>query len=86
MLRHAPALSALTGPTVNSYKRLVPHLADGSVSWAPVWATYGDNNRSCMLRLPANRPAIENRAVDMTANMYLAAAFTLLDGVLRKKA
>ncbi len=81
VLRHAPALSALTCPTVNSYKRLVPHLADGSVSWAPVWATYGDNNRSCMLRLPANRPAIENRAVDMTANMYLAAAFTLAAGL-----
>jgi glutamine synthetase len=81
VLGHAPALSALTCPTVNSYKRLVPHLADGSVSWAPVWATYGDNNRSCMLRLPANRPAVENRAVDMTANMYLAAAFTLAAGL-----
>jgi glutamine synthetase len=81
VLRHAAALSALTCPTVNSYKRLVPHLADGSVSWAPVWATYGDNNRSCMLRLPANRPAVENRAVDMTANMYLAAAFTLAAGL-----
>jgi glutamine synthetase len=86
LLRHAPALSALTCPSVNSYKRLVPRLADGSVSWAPVWAAYGDNNRSCMLRLPANRPAIENRSVDMTANMYLAAAFSLaagLDGIER---
>ncbi len=81
MLRHAPALSALTCPTVNSYKRLVPRLADGSVSWAPVWATHGDNNRSCMLRLPANRPAVENRAVDMTANMYVAAAYSLAAGL-----
>jgi glutamine synthetase len=81
LLRHAPALSALTCPTVNSYKRLVPRLADGSVSWAPVWAAYGNNNRSCMLRLPGNRPAIENRCVDMTANMYLAGAFSLAAGL-----
>lgn len=81
LLRHAPALTALTCPTVNSYKRLVPKLADGSVSWAPVWAAYGLNNRSCMLRLPDNRPAVENRTVDMTANMYLAAAFSLAAGL-----
>jgi glutamine synthetase len=81
LLRHAPALAALTCPTVNSYKRLVPTLADGSASWAPVWAAYGVNNRSCMLRLPQNRPAIENRSVDMSANMYLAAALSLAAGL-----
>jgi glutamine synthetase len=81
MLEHAPALAALTCPTVNSYKRLVPKLADGSVSWAPVWAAYGMNNRSCMLRLPDNRPAVENRTVDMTANMYLATAFSVAAGL-----
>jgi glutamine synthetase len=81
LLRHAPALAALTCPTVNSYKRLRPKLADGTVSWAPVWARYGTNNRSCMLRLPDNRPAIENRSVDMTANMYLASALTLAAGL-----
>ncbi|HVQ92245.1 MAG TPA: glutamate--ammonia ligase [Mycobacteriales bacterium] len=81
LLRHAPALAALTCPTVNSYKRLVPTLVDGGPSWAPVWAAYGVNNRSCMLRLPENRPAIENRSVDMTANMYLASAFALAAGL-----
>lgn len=87
LLAHAPALSALTCPTVNSYKRLVPTLVDGSASWAPVWAAYGVNNRSCMLRLPDNRPAVENRSVDMAANMYLAAALALaagLDGIERE--
>ena len=59
----------------------MPKLADGSVSWAPVWAAYGLNNRSCMLRLPDNRPAIENRTVDMTANMYLATAFSVAAGL-----
>lgn len=81
ILRHAPALAAVCNPTVNSYKRLQPRLSDGTVSWAPVWASYGDNNRSCMLRLPRNRPAVENRAVDAAANTYLAAAFLLAAGL-----
>ncbi len=81
ILRHAPALAALATPTVNSYKRLAPRLADGSISWAPVWAAYGHNNRSCMVRLPANRPAIENRGVDSAANTYLAFALMLAAGL-----
>ncbi|MDQ1360763.1 MAG: glutamine synthetase [Acidimicrobiaceae bacterium] len=81
ILRHAPALAAICTPTVNSYKRLQPRLADGTVSWAPTWAAYGDNNRSCMLRLPRNRPAVENRGVDSAANPYLAAAFLLAAGL-----
>jgi glutamine synthetase len=81
VLRHAPALAAICTPTVNSYKRLQPRLADGTVSWAPVWAAYGDNNRSCMLRLPRNRPCVENRAVDSAANTHLAAAFLLAAGL-----
>jgi glutamine synthetase len=81
ILRHAPALAAICTPTVNSYKRLRPRLSDGAVSWAPVWAAYGDNNRSCMLRLPKNRPAVENRGVDAAANPYLAAAFLLAAGL-----
>jgi glutamine synthetase len=81
VLRHARALAALTTPTVNSYKRLVGSLADGSISWAPVWAAWGENNRSCMIRVPGNRPAVENRAVDISANAYLASAFTLAAGL-----
>jgi glutamine synthetase len=84
ILRHAGALAAIATPTVNSYKRLTPRLADGNISWAPVWAAYGDNNRSCMMRLPHNRPAVENRAVDSAVNSHLCAAFMLaagLDGI-----
>jgi glutamine synthetase len=81
ILRHAPALAAICTPTVNSYKRLQPRLADGTVSWAPTWAAYGDNNRSCLLRLPRNRPAVENRGVDSAANAYLTAAFLLAAGM-----
>lgn len=81
ILRHAPAIAAVTTPTVNSYKRLTDRLADGTVSWAPVWITYGFNNRSCMLRFPGNRPCIEDRAVDIAVNPYLAAAFLLRAGL-----
>jgi glutamine synthetase len=86
LMRHADALAAIVTPTVNSYKRLNPKLADGTPSWAPVWSAYGEQNRSCMLRLPKNRPAVENRVVDSAANTYLAAAFSLaagLDGIER---
>jgi glutamine synthetase len=81
IIRHARALAAVATPTVNSYKRLAPRLSDGSVSWAPVHAAYGDNNRSCMVRLPRNRPAIENRGVDSAANTYVTAAFMLAAGL-----
>jgi glutamine synthetase len=81
VIGHARAIAAVANPTVNSYKRLTPRLSDGEVSWAPIHAAYGDNNRSCMLRLPRNRPAIENRAVDAAANTYLTAALLLAAGM-----
>ncbi|MEK3937452.1 hypothetical protein MKY41_19375 [Sporosarcina sp. FSL W7-1349] len=81
ILRHAPALAAITNPVVNSYKRLVPRLVDGSPSWAPIKISYGHNNRTCMIRLPENRPAVENRSVDTAANTYLAGAFMLAAGL-----
>jgi glutamine synthetase len=84
ILKHAHALTAITNPLVNSYKRLTPRLVDGSVSWAPIKVAYGPNNRSCMIRMPENRPAIEVRNPDASANVYLAGAFLLaagLDGI-----
>lgn len=81
ILKHAPALAAITNPVVNSYKRLVPRLVDGSPSWAPIRIAYGHNNRTCMIRLPENRPAVENRSADAAANTYLAGAFMLAAGL-----
>jgi glutamine synthetase len=81
IIKHCRAIAALGNPTVNSYKRLTPRLGDGSISWAPTWAAYGNNNRSCMIRLPKNRPAIENRSVDSAANTYLTAALMLAAGL-----
>lgn len=87
LLRHAPALTALTCPTFNSYKGLISQGDMPDISWAPILQTYGRNNRSAMLRLPMNRFCIENRAPDMSCNPYLAAAFSLaagLEGIAQK--
>jgi glutamine synthetase len=59
----------------------------GVHTWAPTQMAYGDNNRSCMLRLPQNRFCIENRAADMCMNPYLSLALTtasVLDGIKNK--
>lgn len=87
LLEHADALCAITCPTYNSYKGLIARGDMPDMSWAPVLRAYGRNNRSAMLRLPVNRPCIENRAPDMSTNFYLAAAFSLragMDGIERR--
>jgi glutamine synthetase len=79
VLRHGVALTAVACSTVNSYKGLIGRAREfegGTVTWAPTHLTYGINNRSAMLRLPQARFAIENRAVDMCVNPYLALAMT----------
>lgn len=87
LMAHAEALTAITCPTVNSYNGLVPRVGGfegGTVTWAPTNVTYGHNNRSAQFRLPQSRFCIENRAADMTMNVYLALAMTLgaaLEGV-----
>ncbi|MXY33655.1 MAG: glutamine synthetase [Boseongicola sp. SB0664_bin_43] len=80
VLQHAEAITAITCPTVNSYNGLVPRVGGfegGTVTWAPTNIAYGFNNRSAQLRLPQNRFCIENRACDMTMNVYLAMAMHL---------
>ena len=84
VLRHAPALTALSSPTVNSYKRLVKSGSMTGFTWAPIFASYGRNNRTHMLRVPLTSPRVESRSVDSTSNAYLAAAAYLqagLDGI-----
>jgi glutamine synthetase len=77
---HARASSAVTAPTVNSYKRLKPGSTSSGATWAPVWISYGYNNRTQMLRIPAPG-RIEDRTVDGSANPYLAAAAVLASGL-----
>ncbi len=89
VLEHAPALCAVTSPNVNCYKRLQmgPALL-GSTSgytWTPAFISYGDNNRTQMLRVP--EPGhIEDRSVSSALNPYLGMAAYLaagLDGIAR---
>ncbi|PYZ03113.1 glutamine synthetase [Halogeometricum sp. wsp3] len=82
ILKHAPAITAVSNPTVNSYKRLVPGYE------APVYVAWSDRNRSALIRKPAARiPAasrIEARFPDPSCNPYLAFAALIhagLDGV-----
>jgi glutamine synthetase len=86
ILRHAPALLAITNPTTNSYKRLVPGYE------APVNLAYSQRNRSASCRIPMYSASpktkrIEFRCPDPTCNPYLAFAAILLaaiDGIQNK--
>ena len=81
--KHARAYSAVTAPTVNSYKRLKVGTTASGATWSPVWISYGYNNRTQMLRIPGPG-RIEDRTIDGSCNPYLAAAAVLaagLDGV-----
>ncbi|SEW16126.1 type I glutamate--ammonia ligase [Natrinema salifodinae] len=82
ILEHAPAITAIANPTVNSYKRLVPGYE------APVYVAWSDRNRSALIRKPAARtPAasrVELRSPDPSCNPYLALAVMIhagLDGI-----
>jgi glutamine synthetase len=86
LLKHAPALLALTNPTTNSYKRLVPGYE------APVNLAYSQGNRSASIRIPLSgtnpkAKRLEFRCPDATSNPYLAFAAMLcagLDGIKNK--
>ena len=86
MLKHAPALSAITNPTVNSYKRLNAPVTTSGATWSPNTVTYGGNNRTHMVRIP-DPGRFELRLADGAANPYLMAAGVLaagLDGIAAK--
>src|ERR1700722_15737677 len=70
LLEHAQALAAITCPTVNSYKRLASAAPDSGAAWSPVFATYGGNDRTHMLRVP-DSGRVEDRCIDGSANPYL---------------
>ncbi|MCR4442432.1 MAG: type I glutamate--ammonia ligase [Peptococcaceae bacterium] len=78
ILKHARAITAVTNPTVNSYKRLVPGYE------APVYIAWSYRNRSPLIRIPAKRglsTRIELRNPDPSCNPYLALAVVLMSGL-----
>ena len=86
LMAHARAYSAVTAPTVNSYKRLKVGTTASGATWSPVWISYGYNNRTQMYRIPGPG-RIEDRSVDGSCNPYLAATVILaagLDGIERE--
>ena len=81
IMKHIKAITFITNPTVNSYKRLVPGYE------APVYIAWSAKNRTPLIRIPASDPSstrVELRSPDPSANPYLALAVCLaagLDGI-----
>ena len=85
LLAHARGLAALCAPSVNSYKRLVVGRALSGATWAPAYIAYGNNNRTCTVRVPYGR--LELRLPDGSCNPYLATIGILaagMDGIANK--
>jgi len=88
ILEHLPALTAITCPTVNSFRRLQPH------AWASAFVCYGFDNREAAVRVPSafwgreqGTTNVELKTVDNTCNPYLALGAIVaagLDGIERK--
>ncbi|HTJ79180.1 MAG TPA: type III glutamate--ammonia ligase [Rariglobus sp.] len=81
ILRHGPALCAVFAPTVNSYKRLVRRGLMSYYSWAPVFNSFGTNNRTNSIRVPMGGGRCESRNADSSCNPYLAATLALAAGL-----
>jgi len=79
LLKHAPSLLALTNPTTNSFRRLVPGYE------APVNLAYSQRNRSAVCRIPVTSSEkskrVEFRAPDATSNPYLCFSALLMAGL-----
>lgn len=87
LIEHAPAITAFANPSINSFKRLVPHHE------APVYITWGMMNRTTLIRVPLfsseDKAAIEFRSPDPMANPYLLFTAIIaagMDGIKRKMA
>ena len=84
IFKHVKSFSAVTNPLINSYKRLVPGYE------APVYISWGEHNRSPLIRIPAKRgnsTRIELRSPDPSCNPYLAFSVIInsgLDGIINK--
>jgi glutamine synthetase len=81
IIKHGRALCAAFAPTVNSYKRLVRQGDMPYFTWAPVFNSFGSNNRTNSIRVPMNGGRCECRNADGASNPYLAATLALAAGL-----
>lgn len=81
IIKHGPALCAAFAPTVNSYKRLVRKGLMPYYSWAPVFNSFGSNNRTNSVRVPMGGGRCESRNADAACNPYLAATLAFAAGL-----
>ena len=80
LLHSAPAMAAITNPTVNSYKRINAPRTNSGATWSPNSVTWTGNNRTHMIRVPEpNR--LELRLADGAVNPYLLPAVALAAGI-----
>ena len=80
IMRHAPAMAALTNPTVNSYKRINAPRTSSGATWAPNSVTWTGNNRTHMVRVPGPG-RFELRLPDGAANPFLVQAVIIAAGL-----
>jgi glutamine synthetase len=81
IIKHGKALCATFAPTVNSYKRLVRQGDMPYFTWAPVFNSFGSNNRTNSIRVPMGGGRCESRNADGAVNPYLAATLALAAGL-----
>src|SRR5260221_14688754 len=81
MLRSGRGVCPAFGRAVNSSKRLRRRGAMATFSWAPVFNSYGSNNRTNSVRVPAGGGRCESRNADGAVNPYLAATLALAAGL-----
>ncbi|MEM9046324.1 MAG: type III glutamate--ammonia ligase, partial [Pseudomonadota bacterium] len=80
LMAHGTALTAISNPTVNSYKRINAPRTTSGATWSPNTLTYGGNNRTHMIRIP-DGGRFELRLADGAANPYLYPAAVLAAGM-----
>jgi glutamine synthetase len=87
LLHSAPAMAAITNPTVNSYKRINAPRTTSGATWSPNSVTWTGNNRTHMIRVP-EPDRLELRLADGAVNPYLLPAVALaagLDGIINSR-
>jgi glutamine synthetase len=81
VLKHLPAIQAVSAPTVNSYKRLIVKGSTSGYTWAPCFVSYGNNNRTNTVRIPGGGGRVELRSADSSCNPYLGMAMMIAAGL-----